>query len=157
MDAQLTETVLAALGIAGMPEVLPPGLVRVDEDERVRLTGFRAGRQVEIRNAAGTTVTWVRAAAADLQALGNAAGAFVVDAGAPPAGAAALASLAAVRQVWRDVRVRCGAGGLVAVRRSGASGYLYDLWLLELLADTLDAAPLPFVDAAAAEPPYRSV
>ncbi|MEV6930078.1 hypothetical protein AB0M46_37110 [Dactylosporangium sp. NPDC051485] len=129
------------------------GLARVEEDVRVRLTGVRAGRQVEVRATGGVVVTWVRAAVADIQALGGSAGVFVVDAGAPPAGVAALAALPPDPAAWRDVRIRGGAEGLVAVRRSGASGYRRDLWLLELLAEALGAVPLPPIDTAAAEPP----
>jgi hypothetical protein len=158
-SAPLTETVLAALGVEpDAIEVAPRGLIRVESNDRGRLCGTRAGRQVEIRFTAGTMVTWVRASTHDIQALGNNAGTFVVDAGAPPVGAAALAGLAELvgaNEVWRDVRVRGGAEGLVAFRRTGAWGYLYDLWLLELLADALDAVALAPVDLNAETPPYR--
>ncbi|GAA4258703.1 hypothetical protein [Dactylosporangium darangshiense] len=128
MDARLTEL---------LAEVVPAGLARVEDDDGVRLAGSRGGRAVEIGAEGGAMVTRVGAPVPDLQALGNAAGTFVVDAGAPPAAAAVLAALPAVGPVWRDVRVHGGAGGLVAVRRSGASGYRYDLWLLERLAEAL--------------------
>ncbi|MGI5243954.1 hypothetical protein [Dactylosporangium sp. CA-139066] len=126
MDARLTEL---------LAEVVPAGLTRVEDDDGVRLAGVRGGRAVEIRTDGGAMVTRVEASVPDIQALGNAAGAFVVDLGAPPAGAAVLAALPPVGPVWRDVRIHGGAGGLVAVRRSGAAGYRYDLWLLERLAE----------------------
>lgn len=67
-----------------------------------------------------------------------------------------LTSLGGVQEIWRDVRVRGGAEGLVALRRSGSAGHLYDLWLLERLADALDAIALEPLDVESLAAPYRS-
>lgn len=122
--------------------VVPRGLRRCEDGGRVHLSGVREGRHVDIRFDGGAMLTRVRAAVPELQAIGNAAGTFVPDAGTPPAAVRALRRAGEVGEVWRDVRVSGGPDGLVAVRRSGLSGYLYDLWLLERLAAALDGIPL---------------
>jgi hypothetical protein len=131
------------------------------------LSGTRHGRQVEIRlgardhgwSAGGAMVTWVRVAAPDLRALGGRGGTFAVDPSPDPRAGRVLAGLAAVPAVWDGVRLRGGAEGLVAARRmspgSHSQGYLYDLWLLERLADVLNAPALPPVDVAGVPAPYR--
>jgi hypothetical protein len=55
---------------------------------------------------------------------------------------------------WDGTRIGGGPGGLTA-RRDGrvAQGWLYDLWLLERLADALALAPVPAPDATRFVPP----
>jgi hypothetical protein len=47
--------------------------------------------------------------------------------------------------VWRELRVVAGPEGIVATRPSAATvpGWIYDLWLLERLAERLELEPLP--------------
>jgi hypothetical protein len=126
----------------------------IDDLGGVRLTGVRHGRQVEIRiglrernwGNAAAMVTWVRAATADLHMDSGRDGTM-------------LSSLSPQPKVWAGVRVRGGAEGLVALRkmtaRTHSQGYLYDLWLLEHLADKHGAAALPGTDLAGFDVPYR--
>jgi hypothetical protein len=71
-------------------------------------------------------------------------GRLVPEADAPPP---ALEVLSALRpaEVWNGVRVVAGDEGLVANRPISGSvyGWVYDLWLLERLADHLKALPRP--------------
>jgi hypothetical protein len=119
------------------PGVVPSGLHHVEDGAHVHLRGVRGGFPVEIRFDGGAMVTRVRVAVPALQAIGNAAGAFVPDAGTPPAAVAALRQACEAGGDWRDVRIEGGPDGLVAVRRSGLSRYPHDLWLLERLAAAL--------------------
>jgi hypothetical protein len=132
-----------------------------------RLAGTRHGRQVELRHGVrdhgwgGTAmVTWVRAAGPHLHALGGPAGSFTLDPGDTPLAVVALRGLAAVPTVWSGVRIRSGPEGLVSYRKLSAAGhpqgYLYDLWLLEHLADLLATATLPILNLAQARLPYRT-
>jgi hypothetical protein len=52
-----------------------------------------------------------------------------------------LAGLAPAPDVWKKLEVEAGSGGIVARRPVTAhpQGYLYDLWLIERLADRLGA------------------
>jgi len=133
-----------------------------------RLRGARYGRQVEILLGVrdhgwgtGTAmVTWVRATAPELHALGGQLGSFIVDPSETTLAAKALSRLTDVPAVWNGVRVRAGAHGLVCHRkitaRSHPQGYLYDLWLLEHLADLLAAQTLPALDLTDVAVPYRT-
>ncbi|GAA1515195.1 hypothetical protein GCM10009827_032500 [Dactylosporangium maewongense] len=121
-----------------LSELLPRGLHRVEDAAGVHVTGVRDGFRVDIRHTGGAMVTRVAAAVPELQALGNAAGTLVPDAGAPPT---AVAALCRAGSSWRDVRVSGGPGGLVAVRRSELSEYAHDLRLLETLATALGGTP----------------
>ncbi|MDG6104316.1 hypothetical protein Daura_11250 [Dactylosporangium aurantiacum] len=118
-------------------DLVPRGLWRVEDGPHVCLAGVRDGRPVEISFTGGAMVTRVRVVVPELQALGNAAGALVPDAGTPPSAVAALRRTGELGDLWRDVRVSGGPDGLVAVRRADLSGYLLDLWLLERLAEAL--------------------
>ncbi len=64
----------------------------------------------------------------------------------PGAVAATIVSLAPSPDVWRRLRIAAGPEGIVAVRPlidDFLSGWVYDLWLLERLADDAGAPPLP--------------
>jgi hypothetical protein len=133
-----------------------------------RLIGTRYGRQVEIRlglrghdrGTGSAMVTWVRATTPELHALGGRLGSFIVDPSETTLAAKALSKLVGVPAVWNGVRVRAGAHGLVCYRkitdRSHPQGYLYDLWLLEHLADLLAAQTLPTLDLTDVVVPYRT-
>jgi hypothetical protein len=91
-------------------------------------------------------VSALRVEAPEFQ-LSTSAGRLVGGAGTPPAVATLIAGLSPSSAVWRDLHVVSGLEGIVASRRmgrpAGGIGYwIYDLWLLERLADELDAQPL---------------
>lgn len=116
-------------------DLLPRGLHRVEGGPHAHLSGVRAGRRVEIRCTGPTMITTVYAPVPDLQALGNASGVLIPDAGTPEAAVAALHDAGAR---WHDVHVSGGPAGLCAVRRSDLSRYPHDLHLLEHLATVLE-------------------
>jgi hypothetical protein len=65
----------------------------------------------------------------------------VAEPGAPPEVDDVLGGAAPGRSVWRDVEIEGGPDGITA-RRPGKAhpqGYVYDLWLVERLADRLGA------------------
>jgi hypothetical protein len=68
-------------------------------------------------------------------------GRLVAEQGAPPEVEAFLAELAPAPAVWRKVVVEGGPDGITARRQVTAhpQGYVYDLWLVERLADRLGA------------------
>ncbi len=67
---------------------------------------------------------------------------LIPEADAPPQALEVLSALAPA-EIWNGIRVVAGEDGLVANRpmSSSAYGWVYDLWLLERLADRLKAAP----------------
>jgi hypothetical protein len=92
-------------------------------------------------------VTALRVEAPEFQ-LGDSGGRLIGDGATPPAVSTLIQGLAPSPAVWRELRVLSGPEGIVASRRigrsSGALGsWVHDLWLLERLADVLDAEPLP--------------
>ena len=68
-------------------------------------------------------------------------GRLAAEPGAPPEVDALVAGLAPAPSVWREVTVEGGPGGILARRPVTAhpQGYIYDLWLVERLADRLGA------------------
>jgi hypothetical protein len=64
--------------------------------------------------------------------------------GAPPEVEEFLAGLAPAPDVWRDLEVEGGPNGVLARRpikmKANPQGYVYDLWLVERLADRLVGA-----------------
>jgi hypothetical protein len=119
----------------------------------VRLSGCRHGRQVEIRiglrernrGMAAAMVTWIRAATPDPHLSGDGRGAI-------------HPQVAKDAELWSGVEVRGGPEGLVAFRkltsRVHSQGYLYDLWLLERLAEANAGTALPFRDLTDVRVPY---
>jgi hypothetical protein len=73
--------------------------------------------------------------------IGAEAGRLVAEPGAMPEVGEVLAELAPAPKVWRDVVVEGGPEGIRARRpvTSHPQGYVYDLWLVERLADRLGA------------------
>ena len=126
------------------------------------LYGTRHGRQVYVRigwlgegpplyflmlrRARLRYVTVARVQAPNFQ-LVAAGGRFTGDAATPPEVAGALTHLGASPAVWSDLRVLSGSEGIVVSRRipsrPGGGEWTHDLWLVELLSDALNAAPLP--------------
>ena len=70
-------------------------------------------------------------------------GRMVMESGALPEVDEVLAELAESLNVWHDVVVEGGSDGILARRsikmKSHPQGYVYDLWLVERLADKLGA------------------
>src|SRR5262245_31009238 len=73
--------------------------------------------------------------------IGSENGRLVADSGAMPEVEEVLGGLAPAPKVWRDVVVEGGPAGIFARRpvTSHPQGYVYDLWLVERLADRLGA------------------
>jgi hypothetical protein len=110
-------------------------------------SGIRHGRQVALRMGVvprirgnGYNEVEVKVPVAPFR-LRAADGRPAVEAGSTPELEGALAGLAAAPEVWRKVEVDAGPDGLIARRPVTAhpQGYLYDLWLIERLADRLGA------------------
>lgn len=70
-------------------------------------------------------------------------GRIVAEPGAPPEVDVLLAGLTPAPDVWRDLEVEGGPDGILARRpikmKGNPQGYVYDLWLVERLADRLGA------------------
>jgi hypothetical protein len=120
------------------------------------LFGSRHGRCVEIRLGHDEKIATVNTGMRHLReitivgahcpvfALLGSDGRLAPEADAPPEALEVLAALSPA-VVWNDVRIVAGDHGLVANRamRGGPYGWVYDLWLLERLADHLKARPRP--------------
>jgi hypothetical protein len=130
----------------------------LDEERSVRVgyekslpgtefSGTRHGRSVALRigivpsiRGKGMNEVEVDAAVAAFR-IGAENGRLVAEPGAMPEVAEVLAELAPSPKVWRDVVVEAGPEGIRARRpvTSHPQGYVYDLWLVERLADRLGA------------------
>jgi len=109
--------------------------------------GTRHGRRVALRigivpklNGKGMNEVDVSAAVAPFRVTVE-DGRLVADAGALPEVSAVLAQIAPAPRAWKGLVVEGGPGGSRARRPVTAhpQGYVYDLWLLERLADRLGA------------------
>ena len=111
-------------------------------------SGTRNGRRVALRigvvpsvwRERGANEVEVEAAVAPFRVEAD-DGRLVADSGAPPEVGEMLASLAPSPDVWRKLEVEGGPDGILARRPVTAhpQGYVYDLWLIERLADRLGA------------------
>ena len=111
-------------------------------------SGTRHGRRVALRlgvvpsawRSRGATEVEVEAAVAPFRVSSD-DGRLVAESGAAPEVEGALAELAPAPKVWREVVVEGGPDGILARRPVTAhpQGYVYDLWLVERLADRLGA------------------
>jgi hypothetical protein len=130
----------------------------LDEERSVRVgyekslpgtefSGTRRGRSVALRigivpsiRGKGMNEVEVDAAVAAFR-IGTEGGRLVAEPGAMPEVAEVLAELAPSPKVWRDVVIEGGPDGIRARRpvTSHPQGYVYDLWLVERLADRLGA------------------
>jgi hypothetical protein len=130
----------------------------LDEERSVRVgyekslpgtefSGTRHGRAVALRigivpsvRGKGMNEVEVDAAVAPFR-IGAEGGRLVAEPGAMPEVEELLGGLAPAPKVWRDVVVEGGPDGIQARRpvTSHPQGYVYDLWLVERLADRLGA------------------
>ncbi len=113
-------------------------------------SGTRNGRAVALRMGVVPTV-WRDRGANEVQVQGSVVpfqireddGRLVVEPGAPSEVEELIAGLAPAPDVWRDVEVDGGPDGIIARRpikmKGNPQGYVYDLWLVERLADRLGA------------------
>jgi hypothetical protein len=111
-----------------------PVEIRLGKDEKIAAfnTGTKHLREI--------TFVGARCPPFELRGVG---GQLVAEGEPPPPAHAVLAALAPA-EVWTGVRIVAGDEGLVANRpqRDGPYGWAYDLWLLERLADHLNAPAL---------------
>jgi hypothetical protein len=113
-------------------------------------SGTRNGRAVALRMGVVPTV-WRERGANEVQVQASVVpfqlreddGRLVAEPGAPSEVEELLAGLAPAPDVWRDVEVEGGHDGILARRpikmKANPQGYVYDLWLVERLADRLGA------------------
>jgi hypothetical protein len=113
-------------------------------------SGNRNGREVALRMGVvpsawrdrGANEVQVQASVIPFQLREN-DGRIVAEPGAPPEVEDLLAGLAPSANVWRDLEVEGGPDGILARRpikmKGNPQGYVYDLWLVERLADRLGA------------------
>jgi hypothetical protein len=111
-------------------------------------SGSRNGRRVALRigvvpslwRERGANEVQVEAAVAPFQVEEN-DGRLVAGSSAPPEVGELLAGLAPSPEVWRKLEIEGGPDGILARRPVTAhpQGYVYDLWLVERLADRLGA------------------
>lgn len=113
-------------------------------------SGTRNGREVSLRIGVvpsvwrdkGANEVEVQAAVAAFR-LREDDGRLVAEPGAPTQVEQLIAGLAPARDVWRDLAVEGGPDGILARRpikmKGNPQGYVYDLWLIERLADCLGA------------------
>ena len=114
-------------------------------DWATEFSGTRHGRHVALRmgviprmNGKGYNEVELDAVVAPFR-LGSVDGRPAVEDGGSPELVGLLAGLAAAPDVWRKLEVEGGPQGIVARRPVTAhpQGYLYDLWLIERIADRL--------------------
>jgi len=113
-------------------------------------SGTRNGRSVALRMGVvpsvwrdrGANEVQVQAAVVPFK-LREDGGRLVAEPGAPSEVEEFLAGLAQDSDVWRDLEVEGGPEGILARRpikmKGNPQGYVYDLWLVERLADRLGA------------------
>jgi hypothetical protein len=113
-------------------------------------SGTRNGRAVALRMGVVPTV-WRDRGANEVQVQASVVpfklreddGRLVAEAGAPSEVEELVAGLTPDKDVWRDLEVEGGPDGILARRpikmKGNPQGYVYDLWLVERLADRLGA------------------
>ena len=111
-------------------------------------SGTRNGRRVALRIGVVPSL-WRERAANEVQVEAAVApfhveendGRLLADSLAPPEVAELLGGLAPSPEVWRKLEIEAGPDGILARRPVTAhpQGYVYDLWLVERLADRLGA------------------
>ena len=137
-------TLTQELGLGEEQEVSQPS----GDMPATEFSGTRYGRRVALRigvipsawRSRGANEVQVEAAVAPFRARED-DGRVVAEPGAPPEVEEVLAGLAPAPKVWREVEVEGGPDGILARRPVTAhpQGYVYDLWLVERLADRLGA------------------
>lgn len=114
------------------------------------MSGTRHGRSVKLRLGVMPSM-WRNQPATEVEidspvapfSIHGDGGRLVMDSGGLPEVDEVLAGLAQSPKVWHDVVVEGGPDGILARRpikmKSHPQGYVYDLWLVERLADRLGA------------------
>jgi hypothetical protein len=106
------------------------------------MSGARHGRDVKLRLGVMPSI-WKNQPATEVELDSADGGRMVMESGALPEVDEVLAGLAESPKVWHDVVVEGGPDGILARRpikmKSHPQGYVYDLWLVERLADRLGA------------------
>jgi len=99
--------------------------------------GSRRGRQVHIETVGKLSYTWVQAGTSPFE-IHSQAGKLVADKDAPEAVIEALKGLRKAKR-WRGVKVTGGPEGIGVERESpGQNMWLYDLWLIERLLESIE-------------------
>jgi hypothetical protein len=116
--------------------------------DATEFSGARHGRRVALRFGVVRSMwrerAWnevqVEASVASFRARAD-DGRIVAEPGAPPEVEEVLAGLTPAPDVWHELEVEGGPDGILARRPNTAhsQGYVYDLWLVERLADGLGA------------------
>jgi hypothetical protein len=142
--AENPSTITEELGL-GEEQDIPQEFAEMPGTE---FSGTRHGRRVALRmgvvpsmwRGRGVNEVHVEAPVAPFRARAD-DGRLVAEPGALPEVEAFLADLAPAPAVWREVVVEGGPDGILARRPVTAhpQGYVYDLWLVERLADRLGA------------------
>jgi hypothetical protein len=139
-------TITAELGMSEEHEISQT----TSDMPATEFSGIRNGRGVALRMGVvpnawrdrGANEVQVQASVVPFKLREN-DGRLVAEPGAPPEVEELLAGLAPSADVWRDVEVEGGPDGILARRpikmKGNPQGYVYDLWLVERLADRLGA------------------
>jgi hypothetical protein len=140
-------TIAQELGLDEEREINLPAPV---EGYATEMSGTRHGRGVKLRLGVMPS-QWRNQAATEVVIESPVApfslhaddGRLIAEPGALPEIEEVLAGLAPSASVWRDVAVEGGPDGILSRRpikmKSHPQGYVYDLWLVERLADRLGA------------------
>jgi hypothetical protein len=141
-EADDPSTLTQELGL-DQEQWIAPGWGNGDSSMATEFSGTRHGRSVSLRM--GVFPRFIRGACNEVQLsvpvvafrVRVADGRPVVEEGGTPELAGLLATLAPAPEVWRKLEVDGGPDGIVARRPVTAhpQGYLYDLWLVERIAD----------------------
>jgi hypothetical protein len=116
--------------------VLSMGQAVIHEGATV-FSGSRRGRPVHIETIGKRSYTWVQAEAPPFEILSQ-AGKLVADKEAPEAVIEALKGLRKAKR-WRGVKATGGPEGIGIERESpGQNMWLYDLWLIERLLESIE-------------------
>jgi hypothetical protein len=142
--AESPSTLTQELGLGDEKEIPQPQA----EMPATEFSGTRHGRRVALRigvvppgwRERGVTEVHVEAPVAPFRVEAD-NGRLVAEPGALPEADEFLAGLAPAPAVWRELMVEGGPDGILARRPVTAhpQGYVYDLWLVERLADRLGA------------------
>ena len=142
--AESPSTITQELGLGEEQEITQ----QYGDMPATEITGTRNGRRVALRigvvpsawRERGAYEVEVEAAVAPFR-VGADDGRLVAERGALPEVEEFLGGLAPAPDVWREVTVEGGPDGILARRPVTAhpQGYVYDLWLVERLAERLGA------------------
>src|SRR5262249_8616816 len=141
-----SSTITAELGLGEEQELSQT----TSDMPATEFSGTRNGRAVALRMGVVPTV-WRDRGANEVQVQASVVpfkirgddGRLVAEPGAPSEVEELVAALAPSSDTWRDLEVEGGPDGILARRpikmKGNPQGYVYDLWLVERLADRLGA------------------